>query len=177
MLYRNYPRDFRYQMFTTRLPRGGNCFICNSRTSSTGLRGLPSGGHLVLAPYASGSRARRAAKATWARRSRTGSLDGEIGLDVKWSPTANAAVDATINPDFSQIESDVAQIGANERFALFFPEKRPFFLEGVELLRDAHPGRLHAHRSPRRAGACAAPARRAAGPTPPSSPTTAAAAA
>ena len=38
-----------------------------------------------------------------------------------------------MNPDFSQIESDVAQIGANERFALFFPEKRPFFLEGVEL--------------------------------------------
>jgi hypothetical protein len=64
-----------------------------------------------------------------------GDLDGEVGLDVKWTPFANAAVDATLNPDFSQIESDVAQIGANERFALFFPEKRPFFLEGVELLR------------------------------------------
>src|SRR6185369_1316480 len=38
-----------------------------------------------------------------------------------------------INPDFSQVESDVAQIGANERFALFYPEKRPFFLEGIEL--------------------------------------------
>src|SRR5262249_15580928 len=36
-------------------------------------------------------------------------------------------------PDFSQIESDVAQIAANERFALFFSEKRPFFLEGIEL--------------------------------------------
>ena len=38
-----------------------------------------------------------------------------------------------MNPDFSQIESDTAQISANERFALFFPEKRPFFLEGVDL--------------------------------------------
>ena len=40
---------------------------------------------------------------------------------------------ATINPDFSQVESDVAQIAANERFALNFPEKRPFFLEGSDL--------------------------------------------
>ena len=38
-----------------------------------------------------------------------------------------------MNPDFSQIESDVAQITANERFALFYPEKRPFFLEGINL--------------------------------------------
>src|SRR6185503_19522673 len=37
------------------------------------------------------------------------------------------------NPDFSQVESDTAQISANERFALFYPEKRPFFLEGVDL--------------------------------------------
>ena len=43
------------------------------------------------------------------------------------------AVDATINPDFSQIEWDVAVISTNEGFAIFFAEKRPFFLEGVEL--------------------------------------------
>src|SRR5262249_53323936 len=53
MLYRNYPRDFRYQMFSTRLPRGGSCFICYENKLS-GLAGLPSGGHLVLAPYLSG---------------------------------------------------------------------------------------------------------------------------
>ena len=48
-------------------------------------------------------------------------------------PTPSLAIDATLNPDFSQIESDQPQIAANERFALFFPEKRPFFLEGVDL--------------------------------------------
>ena len=53
---------------------------------------------------------------------------------MKWTPSAAVALDGTINPDFSQIESDVAQIGVNERFALFYPEKRPFFLEGVDLL-------------------------------------------
>src|SRR5262249_23161910 len=60
--------------------------------------------------------------------------DGHVGGDLKWIPSASVAVDATVNPDFSQIESDVAQIAANERFALFYPEKRPFFLEGGELL-------------------------------------------
>ena len=55
LLYRNYPRDFRYQMFSARLPRGGNCFICRANRSS-GLEELPSGGHLVAAPYVTGSR-------------------------------------------------------------------------------------------------------------------------
>ena len=43
------------------------------------------------------------------------------------------SLDATINPDFSQVESDVGLVTVNERFALFIPEKRPFFLEGIEL--------------------------------------------
>ena len=52
---------------------------------------------------------------------------------MKWTPGTSTALDATINPDFSQVESDVAQIAVNDRFALFYPEKRPFFLEGVDL--------------------------------------------
>jgi len=131
MLYRNYPRDFRYQMFSTTLPRGGNCFICRSN-QLTGLGGLPSGGHLVLAPYASGSRTAEP-EGELGTPLRNGPVQGDVGLDVKWTPSAAMAVDATLNPDFSQIESDVAQIAANERFALLFPEKRPFFLEGIEL--------------------------------------------
>ena len=52
----------------------------------------------------------------------------------------NISLDATINPDFSQVESDAGQVTVNERFALFFPEKRPFFLEGIELFNT--PGQL-----------------------------------
>ncbi len=52
---------------------------------------------------------------------------------MKWTPSPNTALDLTINPDFSQVESDVAQISVNQRFALFYPEKRPFFMEGVDL--------------------------------------------
>ena len=41
-------------------------------------------------------------------------------------------LNGTINPDFSQVEADVAQLDVNQRFALFYPEKRPFFLEGID---------------------------------------------
>jgi hypothetical protein len=88
---------------------------------------------VVLAPYASGSRKDEPSGDPGTPLD-NGSAEGDVGLDVKWTPFANSAIDATVNPDFSQIEADVAQIGANERFALFFPEKRPFFLEGIDLL-------------------------------------------
>ena len=60
-------------------------------------------------------------------------MQQHVGLDVKYTPNSDTAMDLTIKPDFSQVESDVAQISANERFALFVPEKRSFFLEGVDL--------------------------------------------
>ena len=131
LLYRNRPRDFRYQMFSARLPRGRNCFIC-SENVLTGLAGLPAGGNIVAAPY--GTVRQEAAPVAPGGSPQWGSPKLDGGLDVKWTPSAAAALDATINPDFSQIESDVAQIGVNERFALLYPEKRPFFLEGVDLL-------------------------------------------
>ncbi len=131
MLYRNWPRGRHYQMFSTKLPRGGNCFVCWSNVM-TGLADLPQGGHIVIAPYASAMRT-DIVKGVPGDELEKGALTGDGGVDVKWTPNANTAVDATINPDFSQVESDVAQITANERFALFFPETRPFFLESVDL--------------------------------------------
>ena len=56
-------------------------------------------------------------------------LQPEVGLDAKFIVHDSFVLDATINPDFSQVESDQPQITANQRFAVFFPEKRPFFLE------------------------------------------------
>jgi uncharacterized protein DUF5916 len=58
---------------------------------------------------------------------------GELGADVRWGIRQNLTLNATWNPDFSQVEADVGQVLLNERFALFYPEKRPFFLEGLEL--------------------------------------------
>jgi len=131
VLYRNLPRDRRYQYFTSKLPRDTNCFVCNFG-KVTGLRNLPAGDHYVIAPYVTAHQLSepRGALGTEFVNHPVGT-DG--GLDVKWSPTSDMAIDATINPDFSQVESDVAVISTNERFAIFIPEKRPFFLEGVEL--------------------------------------------
>lgn len=56
----------------------------------------------------------------------------EAGTNARWGVTTNLTLDATINPDFSQVEADVGQVTVNERFDVFFPEKRPFFLEGIE---------------------------------------------
>ena len=60
------------------------------------------------------------------------SVDPDAGLNLRLGFTSYS-LDATLNPDFSQVESDAGQVTVNERFALFFPEKRPFFLEGIEL--------------------------------------------
>ena len=57
----------------------------------------------------------------------------EAGLSVKYGITSNLTADFTVNPDFSQIESDQPQIEVNQRFPLFFSELRPFFLEGQEI--------------------------------------------
>jgi hypothetical protein len=59
-------------------------------------------------------------------------VDPEVGLNVRWGVTQNLSAAGTANPDFSQVEADVGQVTVNQRFALFYPEKRPFFLEGLE---------------------------------------------
>ncbi len=57
-------------------------------------------------------------------------------LDLKWRPLHELVVDATLNPDFSQVALDVPQLAGNTRFALQFPETRPFFFEASDLLRS-----------------------------------------
>ncbi len=60
----------------------------------------------------------------------------DASLDVKWRPRAELVIDGTLNPDFSQVALDVPQLAGNSRFALYFPEKRPFFFESADLLRS-----------------------------------------
>lgn len=121
IMMRNYPRDFRYVMSNTPIPKNSGCFLCHA-SEVAGLEGLPAGSHFTIAPYATA-------------QSRIGSgQESDVGLDMKWNPSARLTLDGTLNPDFSQIEADVPQIDVNNRFALSYPEKRTFFLEGVDLL-------------------------------------------
>ncbi len=137
LVWRNYPRDQRYQIHSSPIARGSNCWICQSR-ELTGLTGLPAGGHLVLAPYATGQRLGEPGDGPGSPIT-DHDPEADAGLDIKWTPTPDNALDATINPDFSQIESDVGQIAVNTQFALFFPEKRPFFLERLDLFETPIP--------------------------------------
>src|SRR5437867_2141091 len=66
--------------------------------------------------------------------------NAEVGLSAKYGITSLITLDATINPDFSQVESDAFQVQVNQRFPLFFSEKRPFFMEGMGLFNIAGSG-------------------------------------
>src|SRR5262245_17671036 len=61
-----------------------------------------------------------------------GNPSPEVGGNIRWGVTPNLTMNATANPDFSQVEADVAQVTFDPRQALSFPEKRPFFLDAIE---------------------------------------------
>jgi hypothetical protein len=67
---------------------------------------------------------------------------GDVGLDVKYRLTSNLTLTGTINPDFGQVEVDPAVLNLSE-FELFFPEKRPFFVEGSNLFEFGRGGSNH----------------------------------
>ncbi len=116
-----------YQDSWTPAVRANARFLVQSGTLE-GLTGMRRGLVLELTPTLT-SRVQGHRPATdWRYRDTT-----EAGLSARWGITQNLSLDAAINPDFSQVESDVGQLALNERFELFFPEKRPFFLEGLEL--------------------------------------------
>jgi hypothetical protein len=115
-----------YQNTWTPAVRASASFLSQSGTLA-GLTDLQRGLVLDLNPFAT-TKAIGAPGATgWGY-----DVTPEIGMNARWGLTTNLTLDGTINPDFSQVEADVAQVTVNQRFALFFPEKRPFFLEGIE---------------------------------------------
>jgi len=62
-------------------------------------------------------------------------IKADIGVTAKYSLTPTVILDLAINPDFAQVEADQTVVTANQRFPIFFDEKRPFFLEGIDIFR------------------------------------------
>src|SRR2546422_4846642 len=60
-------------------------------------------------------------------------IKAEIGVTAKYSLTPTVILDLAVNPDFAQVEADQTVVTANQRFPIFFEEKRPFFLEGIDI--------------------------------------------
>ena len=131
IVFRNWTRDFRYEIASSRVPRRSICLVCHAMKLE-GLAGLPHAGHVVVAPYGTLTESGVPREGPGSPY-RNEPVHADTGLDLKWVPNESTAFDAAINPDFSQVESDVAQISANNRFALFYPEKRPFFMERSQL--------------------------------------------
>ncbi|HVS03794.1 MAG TPA: DUF5916 domain-containing protein [Thermoanaerobaculia bacterium] len=129
-LGRSWPRNVRHRMADHPTDRDRGCGLCQYHRFA-GFSGLEPGRNLELDPTATATR-------TDVRRDfpagdlESGNEDVELGLTVRWGVTPSVTLIGAVDPDFSQVEADVAQLAVNERFALFFPEKRPFFLEGAD---------------------------------------------
>jgi hypothetical protein len=96
-----------------------------------GVEGVSPGRNLQLIPYAT-ARSFRALDDRGEPRFVVDDFDPDVGLDLKKVFDDRLVVDLTVNPDFSQIESDQPQVTVNQRFEVFFPERRPFFLENAD---------------------------------------------
>jgi hypothetical protein len=129
---RSYPRSVRHRIAAYPRERGNTCLLCQV-DKVTGFAGLEPGRNIELDPTLTASRTDELPPGGRpGDELEAGDEEIEPGLSARWGITPNISLNAAINPDFSQVEADAAQLNVNERFALFFPEKRPFFLEGVD---------------------------------------------
>jgi Domain of unknown function (DUF5916) len=96
-----------------------------------GFSSISPGRNIRLIPYVAGSSARLLDYPPDRPPLFRTSRDVRAGMDAKIVIRESLTLDATINPDFSQVESDDPQVTVNQRFEVFFPEKRPFFLENA----------------------------------------------
>ena len=112
----------------TDVRRASNSFL-GQAGSMEGLQDLKRGVVTEVQPFITASKNGTRTESGEFRRE---AIEWNPGVNVRFGFT-NLSLDATVNPDFSQVESDAGQVTVNQRFALFYPEKRPFFLEGIEL--------------------------------------------
>lgn len=106
-----------------------------------GIRGIHPPMHLELIPYAMGR----------VIREDENDYSGSIGADVRYDITSSISVNATVNPDFGQVEEDPSLLNLTA-FEDYFPERRPFFVEGASVYRNLDYGLFHSRRVGRRPG-------------------------
>jgi Domain of unknown function (DUF5916) len=122
---RSYPRSVDHRLAVFPRLRDNNCYMCQS-DSLIGFAGATPGRNIEITPTLSAivTEAQTTPKST--------DESYEPGVTGRWGFTPNLTASATVNPDFSQVEADAAQLGINNQFALYYPESRPFFIEDAE---------------------------------------------
>jgi hypothetical protein len=120
------------QVYLAPIPRGFDIYRVSMAAKVGGLS-LPPRRDIKLIPYVLGS-----SNKDFTRAANRVDRKADVGLDVKWGIRPNLTLDATINTDFAQVEADEEQVNLT-RFDLFFPEKRPFFLENASTFQFGQP--------------------------------------
>lgn len=128
-LIRLYPRDSRLRISHIALDRDEACWLCQA-PEITGLKKAKAGKNIMLTPTLVTSR--NETRDVINNGDWQGENDVDAGLDIRWGINSNTLLNVTINPDFSNVESDAGQLSVNKTFSLFFDEKRPFFVENSE---------------------------------------------
>ncbi|MDO8677439.1 MAG: DUF5916 domain-containing protein [Acidobacteriota bacterium] len=121
------------QVYLAPIPRGFDIYRVSLAAKMSGLD-LPARRDIKLIPYALGSVNKDFTRTTGDKVDKK----GNVGLDFKWGIRPNLTFDATVNTDFAQVEADEEQVNLT-RFDLFFPEKRPFFLENASTFQFGQP--------------------------------------
>ena len=120
------------QVYLAPIPRGFNIYRISQAAKLTGLT-LVGRRDLKVIPYALGS-----ANKDFTRLTDQANRRATAGIDLKWGVRPSLTFDATVNTDFAQVEADEEQVNLT-RFDLFFPEKRPFFLENASTFQFGQP--------------------------------------
>ncbi|XQW84389.1 DUF5916 domain-containing protein [Thalassotalea piscium] len=138
--WRNYPRDIRTQMATHQSDRDIECNLCQFE-QLVGFKHVKSGKNFQVTPTLTVSRQdeKEEVPGEW----QEGKVETDPGLDIRWGITQDIVLNATINPDFSQVEADAGQLDVNNTYSLYFPEKRPFFLDGASYFETSNFNFVH----------------------------------
>ena len=126
---RVYPRDTRMVLASNKSDRSMDCHLCQISKIS-GLKDIKQGNNFQLTPTLTSSRSdfKDNVPGPW----QNGDQKTDAGVDLRWGINQELYLNATVNPDFSQVEADAAQLDVNNTYSLYFDEKRPFFLDGKD---------------------------------------------
>jgi hypothetical protein len=109
------------------------CFLCRWGYLE-GIKGIKPGNNIEIIPNIIGSQSGyRVDSNDPSSDFENDNPESELSFNGRYGITSNSSIELALNPDFSQVESDAAQIDVNSTFGLFFPETRPFFQEGGQL--------------------------------------------
>lgn len=119
---REWPRDVAHRLRSVVTDQNRDCLVCQFQDVH-GFTLASAGRNLEVTPTITG----------------TNEDAFDAGISARWAITPGTSLQATLNPDFSQVEADAAQLDVNTRFALEYPEKRPFFVEGADVFETRLP--------------------------------------